>query len=1850
MRILMTALLILSLTLPAAAQLKEAEQAFEKHNYAEALELYRKAYDKSPSPELRVQILRTLLKLRRWDELVSQLDQALNQLKEPLWRARLLHLAAQIYQQIPHQGYRFEGRLSRSEEHREGDYVWLASEDQALSQKYFSEARKLYEQLSAQAKPERLREVLVFNTDLSNFWLEQLWIPYETKDWPKLAPAESYPFAWQDQALALSKVWQLYQENVWIARQLKETHQEVLERYRWAQILFNHRGLSAEAYPDQDPLQILQALAKEFPADRLIPEIRLLTGDVYNERAQYTSALESYQMLLGTKLKEHAESRIQELTWPRLNLSSRGAQPPNTAAEFSIQGRNLEPVRFELYSVPLERILQDPANLYAKSGRSFHDYVQNLGGSFKGFREVTQKLQEWTWTPSPAKPYAPFSQSLKLPKAMPAGAYLLEAHTGKVRTALLMILSDVVLTSRRDQQRTIYFLADAVSGRPIPNANLYIKETRGYQPNQQVRAYREKTDDQGMYNFYQQTTPSPESRQFEAFAAWNNHYALSNMGYWSPYANEAQSWRVYSYTDRPLYRPGQQIHFRQLLRLYQQGKYLPSKQALEVSVRSPQGEEIYKQVLSPNQFGSLHGSLTLPENAALGRYQISFRVPESNLSLYPSGSSSFQVEEYKKPEYSVEIKPQPTLPGEQAKARIEASYLFGGAVAGAKVQYTVTRRNYWPYWGDDFDYWERPQRDRSEQTVLQQSATLDAQGQLEISFATQADQDSVYTIEAQVTDASRREVTQAQTLTVTRQAFFAQLKLDQGFYQEGDRVSVEINLKDANGQAVPKQAGTVIVERIKSQDRDKIEVEKVYSQPVSSDAAGRIFVRWNSSLGGKYRLRFEARDKREKQVEALQEFWVAGKNFTGQTIRLKGVELITDKRSYAPGETVEVLVQTDKPDSHVWLTQESDDAILKSDLLRLSGRSQVMRFALREQHQPNFMLRALSVSDRQLYSDERELFAPALQHRLQISLKPDQQSYQPGSKGKLQLEVRDHQNRPVQSELSLAMVDSALYQLLPDATVAIHEALYGQRRRIPQTLDHSLNLSFSDYVDYLVKQKNYNLKNPYSPLPGLNRADARMRQEAGDMPLPSPAMEADEPADRNFEKADAKLESVDDGLAAAPRVRSEFKDTAYWNPSVVTNAKGQAELSLDFPDNLTTWRLVSRGWNTTTGVGQTQTEVKTRQDLMLRLQHPRFLTEQDQVVVSANLNNELPSAQDVSVSLKVDSHLGLQSPALQKVKLPARGQIRVDWRLKVLNPGSSTLVAEARGAKASDAVQQSLPIQVYGALKTETRNGSTQNSAKVSLTLPAERKPEQTQLKLTLQPSLAATLLDALPYLAEYPYGCIEQTTSRFVPAVLVSRTLSELGVNLDQLGKQLDLSQKELRIKQPLASRAELDKMIAEGLKRIASGQSSDGGWGWWPGARESDPYMSSYVLDALLLAQEADLRLDAGMLERGLTYLSAEFKDTDSLHLKAYQAYVLARAKRLNAEALKPIFEQRDELNSYSKALLAMALHYAGQSEQAQLVLQNMKSFVRRDAASATASWDNASNWWYWYGDRIETNATILQAFTLISPQDGLVPELMRWLVYNREGNRWHSTKDTARAVYALSGYLHQSKELKADFSVSVKLNGKVLQSVKFSPEQALSGPVTIALADQALKTGENQLELTKTGSGTLYYSAALQSFSREEKIKAAGNRIEVQRSYFKVVDKLNPETQLLETSRTPLADGALLLSGEEVEVRVAIKAPNDYEYLLFEDFKPAGFEALETLSGYDYQNGTGIYREFRDNRVSMFLGWMPQGTQVLTYRLRAEVPGTFSALPHRVEAMYAPAIQATSDSARFSIQDPK
>jgi hypothetical protein len=480
---------------------------------------------------------------------------------------------------------------------------------------------------------------------------------------------------------------------------------------------------------------------------------------------------------------------------------------------------------------------------------------------------------------------------------------------------------------------------------------------------------------------------------------------------------------------------------------------------------------------------------------------------------------------------------------------------------------------------------------------------------------------------------------------------------------------------------------------------------------------------------------------------------------------------------------------------------------------------------------------------------------------------------------------------------------------------------------------------------------------------------------------------------------------------------------------------------------------------------------------------------------------------------------------------------------------------------------------------------------------------------------------------------------------------------------------------------------MEVEGLGRIASFQHGDGGWGWWP-ADGSDPYMTAYVLYGLITARDAGYAVDAGMLDRGLRFLRGHFREDDNFHRMAYTARVLAMDPR-QRDAIRPLttgrlYKNRERLSPYSKALLALALHALGEREKASLLLRNIETTAQVDPANGTASWEGSErDWWRWYHNKVETNAAVLQAYMAVRPDAPLAPMVMKWLVNNRRGSIWSSTRETAMAVYALADYVRVNKELAPEYTLTVDLGGRVQRTYTVTRENALLFDNTFVVPDALLETGAQALTISKDGPGTLYYTAYTRYFSLEEPIPAAGNEIAVRRRYFRLLpgtasgapepepldaQRPNPfltgQYELLPAGGTEVAaeateggpryervalrPGETVTSGDLLEVELQLESKNDYDYLVFEDLKPAGCEPVEVRSGG--HGGGGLYAnmELRDEKVAFFLTTLPQGTRTLSYRLRAEIPGAFHVLPTNGYAMYAPDIRGLSDEMRLSVRD--
>jgi hypothetical protein len=481
-----------------------------------------------------------------------------------------------------------------------------------------------------------------------------------------------------------------------------------------------------------------------------------------------------------------------------------------------------------------------------------------------------------------------------------------------------------------------------------------------------------------------------------------------------------------------------------------------------------------------------------------------------------------------------------------------------------------------------------------------------------------------------------------------------------------------------------------------------------------------------------------------------------------------------------------------------------------------------------------------------------------------------------------------------------------------------------------------------------------------------------------------------------------------------------------------------------------------------------------------------------------------------------------------------------------------------------------------------------------------------------------------------------------------------------------------------PVFDEDEVRHMAKAGILALAGQQVSDGGWGWFSGFGEhSYPHTTAVVVHGLQLARENDIALPQGMLERGVDWLKnyqaqqlqwiknaptrtrpwKEFAD----NLDALVYMVLVDAGVANNEMREFLYRDRTHLAVYAKAMFGLTLHKQQQAEKLAMILKNIDQFVVQDDENQTAYLKLPENnyWWFWYGSENEANAYYLKLLSRTNPKDEKASRLVKYLLNNRKhATYWNSTRDTAICIEAMAEYLKASGEDRPDMTVEVWLDGKKHKEVKIDGENLFTFDNQFVLFGDAVESGKHTLELKRKGTGPVYFNAYLTNFTLEDFITRAGLEVKVNRKYYKLtkVDKKikvpgarnqAADQKVEKYERAELPNLSQLKSGDLVEIELEIDSKNDYEYLIFEDPKAAGFEPMLVRSGYN-PNDMGAYMELRDDKVCFFVRALARGKHSVSYRMRAEIPGHFSALPTRGYAMYAPELKGNSDEIKLAIED--
>jgi uncharacterized protein YfaS (alpha-2-macroglobulin family) len=643
----------------------------------------------------------------------------------------------------------------------------------------------------------------------------------------------------------------------------------------------------------------------------------------------------------------------------------------------------------------------------------------------------------------------------------------------------------------------------------------------------------------------------------------------------------------------------------------------------------------------------------------------------------------------------------------------------------------------------------------------------------------------------------------------------------------------------------------------------------------------------------------------------------------------------------------------------------------------------------------------------------------------------------------------------------------------------------------------------------------------------------------------------------------------------------------------------------------------------------------------------------DELLIATTVHNYLGSEKMTKVEFSGEN-VALNDHE-RTITIPANGEKRIDWKVTAPRTGNATFTVKALTNEESDAMELTVPVIPNGVrlatgsvAELETPTGSRT----MNLMLPDGADPATGEVYVTLSPSLAGSFLGALDSLIGYPYGCVEQTMSRFLPTVVVADAL-----------RKLDLPFNEKR-------RAEIPKMVAKGLGKLYDMQHDDGGWGWWQ-LDKTDPFMTAYVIYGMTVARSAGYEIDDARYTNGVQELqtlvdTGERPGGNALDAtsKAYMLYVMSIVNkntrmRLIAEHIDMMLK-RDTLNDYAHALLALASYNQGDRNRALTLASRLESSAVN--GEEYAYWQPKGNKYYWQTDAVEATAFALNALLQIKGGSPLVEKGVRWLLSQKIGDEWHSTRQTAMVIYSLVDYVKAAGELAPNYNVTVKVNGEQLFSKQMTSADVFLPEQRIKLAGVHLHGGANAITIEKSGSGRLYSSARMVYYATGAALHSASAGFKVSREYFTLRKERKGDVYVY--TKTPFR--GTVKTGDEIFVKVKVVPDRRYEYFMLEDPLPAGCEVVLNTQGYtipgeaDYKGNMQedsfistwdwwyAERNVRDEKISFFAPELPSTPFEFSYVMRAQIPGHYAVMPSIGMLMYYPEVRGNGDAISMTITD--
>jgi uncharacterized protein YfaS (alpha-2-macroglobulin family) len=1303
------------------------------------------------------------------------------------------------------------------------------------------------------------------------------------------------------------------------------------------------------------------------------------------------------------------------------------------------------------------------------------------------------------------------------------------------------------------------------------------------------------------------------------------------------------------FTDRGVYKPGEQIHVKAIVRADTPTgvRLMPEGSDIEIRVHDSRNKEVDRRTVKLSRWSSAEWTWTVPAEATLGNYRIQAALPgavkpEGNdlVEHRPDGRwlkqlhGSFLVAAYRRPDFRVDttLTADPPIAGDPLRATLDARYLFGSAMAKRPVTWSLTRtvmlslpdavRERYP--DDKFVFGYYPDRgERGEVRVAGDETTLDANGHLRLDLPTERGTDLThqYTFEGDVEDISRQHIANRSSAIVYPAPWHVGIRRPDYFADVQKGTNVGVVAVDHAGAAVSGVTVKLSLLRIQWNSVRRAEGSGFYTwetQRIETPAGDWTVSSGPSPVdlhiplaeGGSYVLRATAEDAQGHRTRTDVWFYALGRGYTAwQRFDHNRITLEPERRTWKPGERARVMIQSPWESATALLTVERE-GVRSYERFTLTSTQQTVEVPLTEDDIPNVFVSVLLVRGRtsnDLGADGDDPGRPAFRlgyteltvedatKRLNVAVAADREEYRPANTAKVSVAITDAAGNPARSEVTLWAVDYGVLSLTGYQAPDVLRAVYQKK---------ALQVLTTDSRQRIISRRVLTPK-------GANEGGG----------------------------------GGDEGA-----VRTDFRPLAFWLGSVETDARGRASREVKLPESLTTYRIMAVAADTASRFGTAGAEIRVSKPVTLLPAFPRFLTRGDRASFGTVVTNTLPSGGSARVEIRSldPAIVRFDGESRREVRLEAGGSEAVRFDATALMPGTARIRVSVSLGRNSDAFETSLAVTAPARMETVAAFGDTDSRTSERLTIPSPISATAGGLQVDLASTALVGLGEGARYLANYPYACAEQKASSALALMLAS-----------DLGAAFSMDRIE-----PAGYRRKAEALLAD-LPRY---QCSDGGFGSWPGpCLFGQVYLTSYVLHVMHVGRELGITLDSEVVERALTFLDNAMRAPEPQqvqHLPAWTASiafgtkVLAEYKRNVDPNVTRLYRHVDRLPVFGLTYLADAMA-AGTSRGARYddVVRRLANALRVEGDRAhVEEIDDDALMWLW-NSNVRSTALVLDGFVRRGDQPLHVPRLVRSLLGARQNGRWRNTQENATALEALVRYYKTFEAEPPDFSASVTLGPRAIGSARFQGRSTVAQQVRLAMPDllrRIAQGAEHELTIARAGTGRVYYTARLQ-FVPLEPPPPSDQGIHLERRYERYV----------EGGEGPVS--TTFNAGDLVRVTLAVTLPKERRFVAVSDMLPAGFEAVDgwfrttagdlardasqqpsNTSWIEYWRRGGFeHVEKHDDRVLLFATRLSEGRHEFSYLVRATTSGTFQAAGTWAEEMYAPEVNGRTAAATVVIK---